>query len=211
MAEDSIINERGELKGLGVLISPEGLIMMPIAIIFDIATFVCAILIIFYGTGYVAGLIVDAISLPIFILWSFIRSRFKKVMEVDVEESPEEEKESSLPQQPETETGEETLKSGKTTQAGEEAAQTEGKAARAGGETAKAAKAGEEAGEVGEETAKAARAGGETAKATKAAPAAAKAARFARWGKIITPIKNALPFLGLIPTWTPTVYFELQS
>lgn len=184
MAEDSIINERGELKGLGVLISPEGLIMMPIAIIFDIATFVCAILIIFYGTGYVAGLIVDAISLPIFILWSFIRSRFKKVMEVDVEESPEEEKESSLPQQPETETGEETLKSGKTTQAGEEAAQTEGKAARAGGETAKA---------------------------TKAAPAAAKAARFARWGKIITPIKNALPFLGLIPTWTPTVYFELQS
>ena len=134
MPEDNVINEKGELKGLGVLISPEGLIMFPIAIIFDVATFICAILIVFYGIGYAAGLIVDIIALFVFVPWSLIRSQFKKALEVETEEPSgvEEEREPSLPQQPERETGkEEASKTGKTTQAEEETLKAEGEATKA--------------------------------------------------------------------------------
>jgi len=199
MAEDSIINEKGELKGLGVLLTAEGMIMMPIAVIFDIATFICAIFIIFYGIGYVAGIIVDVVAFCAFTLWSSIRSQIKKAMTVETEESSggEEESEHSLPQQPEREAGkEEASKAGKTGQAGEETLKT-GKTGQAGAE---ALKAEEEATKGGEEAAKVA----------KTATTASRAARFAKWGKIITPIKNAVPWLGLIPSWWFSTYFELQ-
>jgi hypothetical protein len=74
-----------------------------------------------------------------------------------------------------------------------------GKGARIGGEAEKATKIGK--------TAKA----GKMAKVAPITARATKFAKWARWGKIFTPIKNRVPGLGLIPTWTPTVYFELQS
>ncbi len=56
---------------------------------------------------------------------------------------------------------------------------------------------------------KAAKAG----KAVKSVKAAriTKLVKMARWFKILTPIKNRVPGLGLIPTWTPSVWFELQT
>jgi len=192
MANGETITKDGQLRGFGVFITPEGLIMLPIAIIFDLATFICAVLILFYGIGYLAGLIVDAVSLCIFIPWSIIRSQFKKAMSVETEEGSEEQIEVSPPEQ---------------LQKPEIAKEEEAKAVKGEEEATKEAKMVREE----EEAVKVARGGEEAARIARAGAVASRAAKFAKWGKILTPIKNAVPFLGLIPTWTPTVYFELQT
>ena len=52
---------------------------------------------------------------------------------------------------------------------------------------------------------------GKAVKAGKAATITTKAAKLARWLRIITPLKNRIPGLGFVPTWTPSVWFELKS
>jgi len=175
--------EGAEMKGLMAILTPEGLLMMPIAVIFDLASIICTILIMAYGIGYIAGIVVDVIALAGFSLWSLIRGKFKK-MTVETGEKATGSN-ISLPQRPARETGKE---------------------ARIGEEVEKATKIGKAA-----QAGKAAKVAPAAAKVAPAAAKVAKFAKWARWGKIITPLKNRIPGAGLIPTWTPTVYFELQS
>jgi hypothetical protein len=141
-----------------VVTSPEGIIMLPLAIFFDLAGIICTILIILAGTGYVAGIIVDIIAISLIMPWSWIRGSFKGGGG-GVEETAKSNISSRLE-------------------------------AREAGKAAKATKAG---------------------KAAATTTRAAKIAKMAKWLRILTPIKNRVPGLGLIPTWTPSVWYELKS
>lgn len=81
MAEDSPLE--GTSKTIGALLSPEGMlkgslilaIMLPMAIILDIAGIVCAILYAAEGIGLVASFIPDIIGIVFFIPLSFLLSQ----------------------------------------------------------------------------------------------------------------------------------------
>lgn len=86
----------GEVKALeqaakktGALLSPEGIIMLPFAILLDIAGVIFLVLDIAYGIGEIPSWISDVIGLIFFGLWILIRSqsmaRVKELKEKVVE------------------------------------------------------------------------------------------------------------------------------
>ncbi|MDP2864566.1 MAG: hypothetical protein Q8N73_02865 [bacterium] len=63
------------VKKVGALISPEGIIMLPFAILLDIAGVIFTILDIAYGIGEIPSWISDGIGIIFFGLWILIRSQ----------------------------------------------------------------------------------------------------------------------------------------
>lgn len=145
---------------LEIVFSPEGIVMLPLAILLDLAGIISTILILAFGAGYVIGIIVDVVAICLIMPWSLIRGSFKG-------------------------------SSGKIEETAISNISSSIEAQRAG-KAAKAVKA------------------GRAVKSVKAARVV-KLVKLARWFKILTPIKNRIPGLGLIPTWTPSVWFELQT
>jgi len=74
-------------KKTGALLSPEGIIMLPFAILLDIAGVIFLILDIAYGIGEIPSWISDGIGLIFFGLWLLVRSqtRPKELVEKVVE------------------------------------------------------------------------------------------------------------------------------
>jgi hypothetical protein len=64
-----------EIRKMGVFFSPEALIMLPIAILLDIAGIAFTILDIAYGIGEIPSWISDGIGIIFFGLWILIRSQ----------------------------------------------------------------------------------------------------------------------------------------
>ncbi len=73
---EEMVTERGEMKGLMVLLTPEGIIMMIPAIILDIAGLILTILDIAYGIGEIFSWISDGIGILFFGLWILVRMFF---------------------------------------------------------------------------------------------------------------------------------------
>lgn len=172
----------------------EGIIMLTIGLFFDVAAIICTVLILAAGTGEIAAIIVDIVAIIFISMWSFIRGKIKKMTQPEEEEEEEggegvyeEKKELSLPDRTKQRIDNQTEIFIKEAEAELEIARAEKITAAKGAKTLQAE--------------------ARLAKASKMA----KFAKIARWGKIITPIKNAVPGLGLIPTWTPTIFFELMS
>lgn len=69
----------GETRRLGGLISPQALIMFPIAILLDLFGIICLILYLAYGIGGVLDYIPDLIGLIIITPWCFLHSQQVKV------------------------------------------------------------------------------------------------------------------------------------
>jgi hypothetical protein len=72
--------ERGEIEAeevrkIGALLSPEAAIMLPLAILLDIAGIICTILVLFFGVGEILSWISDGIGFIIFGLWIMMRSQ----------------------------------------------------------------------------------------------------------------------------------------
>ncbi len=65
----------GETRKLGVLISPEALIMFPVAILLDLFGIICVILYFVYGTGVILDYLPDIIGLIIITPWCFLHSQ----------------------------------------------------------------------------------------------------------------------------------------
>ncbi|MCJ7786796.1 hypothetical protein MUP06_01085 [Patescibacteria group bacterium] len=61
------------VKKVGALLSPEGIIMLPLAILLDIAGIIFTILDIAYGIGEIPSWISDGIGIIFFGLWILIR------------------------------------------------------------------------------------------------------------------------------------------
>jgi len=72
MAEE--VNEEKKEPKTGALFSPEGIIMMAVAILLDSASIICVFLILVFGIGFLLAKIVYIFGLIITTVWIFFRS-----------------------------------------------------------------------------------------------------------------------------------------
>ena len=66
--------EEGKKKGLSAILSPEGIIMISIGVLLDLASLICVFLIMVFGIGLVLAKVVYFLGLIIITTWTIIRS-----------------------------------------------------------------------------------------------------------------------------------------